>query len=781
MANISGIQPYVTAFNGMIFVGTNTSLVAVDQTGKIVWSTPIIMNKTWPVAYKIDDSHLVVEGSCLDTKTGNILWTSSSFCADTGIFNSNVYSPEEKLFYVKVNSYIEAWDFSNPSSPPPMAWKTYIRGGGITGIGTAYGDGLVFTGSFENQQLALNAKTGKIVWTTLTKGPMIFNGAYSDGRYFIGGTDDNTMYCFNATNGNILWTYTPDTNGYFTTGCAVAYGMVYEMNKDGYLYAINKATGNVMWKYKGPDETLIWPGMPTVADGKIYVTTGELAQYVTDYKTYSEFACLNAFTGEPIWKLPIEVLPPRESAIVAYGNLYIIPGSVTTAVDTTSGTEYETDSQLCAIGTASVPVSNWPMWRADPTHSSTAQVGPSSLSLTWKFTTNGSVISSPSVADGIIYVGSEDKTVYAIGAWSGSLIWKFATDGPIISSPAVANGKVYVSSDDGNVYCLNAFSGTLIWRAFINSNIEFTFGDLVLKSSPVVSGSTVYIGSLDGYMYALNANNGDVVWKAKTGGPVESSPAVADGAVYFTSQEPVAGNLYKLDANTGNIIWNLTLPYQYSFVGGTEMLGSPSIAAGMVFASSNWGAYYAVNAVTGHVEWQFIDTTAIEFIVSSPIYVNGTVFIIHKFNIACLNATNGHTLWSTFTGDELYDSPSYAEGKIYVATSQRHIFILDTLNNGTKIATATMPSSTWSSPTIANGRLYIGCSDWNVYCFSNNVENQTSTPTPTPSNTFSLEPTSIELIVAIVATVVIVIVAIGYALRKSAKKQIHTSSNVDLP
>jgi len=387
--------------------------------------------------------------------------------------------------------------------------------------------------------------------------------------------------------------------------------------------------------------------------------------------------------------------------------------------------------------------------------------------LAWKFTTNGSVISSPSVVDGIVYVGSQDKNIYAIGAWSGNLIWNFTTNGAIISSPAVANGNVYVGSEDGYVYCLNAYNGAFIWQTFVNSDLPFTFGDLVLKSSPVVSRGIVYIGSLDGYLYALNANNGDIVWRTQTDGPIESSPAVADGAVYFTSQEPTAGNLYKLDANTGGVLWNLSLPYQYSFVGGTEMLGSPSVAAGMVFASSDWGAYYAVNVTTGVVVWKFIDPEAIEFIVSSPIYVNGTVFIIDKFNIARLNATNGHTLWSTYTGDELYVSPSYADGKIYVTTSQRDIFILDTTNNGTKIATATTPSSSWSSPTIANGRLYIGCNDWNVYCFSNYVTNETSS---TPSNNVTSGTISVAVIAAIAAVVIIATAALGYVIRKRAKK-----------
>ncbi len=789
-ANITGIQPYLTAFNGLIFVGTQDSLVAVYQTGEVAWSTKVSMNKTWPIAYKIDDSHLVVEGSCLDINTGKLLWTSSSFCSDTGIFNTPVYSPDQKLFYVKSNSYIEAWDFSNPSNPPTLAWKTYIPGGGITGIGTTYGDGLVFTGSFENQQLALNASTGKIVWDSLTKGPMIFNGAYSNGRFFRGGTDDNTLYCFDSANGQILWAYTPPNGkgGYFTTGPALAYGIVYEMNKDGYLYALDQTTGKLVWKYKGPSSELIWPGMPTVADGKVYVTIGELAYYGSVTNTQSEYACINAFTGELIWQLPIEALPPRESAIVAYGTLYIIPGSVTTAVDTTSGTEYSTDSQLWAISSGSTPttgpsitpkpeapstptptskptlipvssVSDWTMFRSDPTHSSKAAAGPTNLTLAWKFTTKGSVISSPSIVNNVVYAGSQDKNMYAIDAENGNLIWNYTTGGPIITSPAVANGKVYFGSEDGYVYCLDAAYGGLLWHTPINSNLEFTFGNLVLKSSPVVSDGMVYIGSLDGNLYALDAETGSVVWTTKTGGPIESSPAFADSAVYFTSHEPSSGMLYKLDASTGDVLWNLSLPYQYSFVGGTEMLGSPSVAVGMVFASSNWGAYYAVNITTGKEVWHFIDSEAIEFIVSSPIYFDGGVVIIDKFDLTFLNATNGQKIWNAYTGDELYVSPSYADGKIYVTTSQRDIFVLDTTRNGVTIANTTTPSSSWSSPSIANGRLYIGCNDWNIYCFSSYITEQASASTPI-----------VYLIAVVVAALVAVLAAVGYIVTKRGKK-----------
>ena len=792
-ANVTGIQPDLTAFDGYIFVGTTNSIVAVNQQGQIAWSTVIPMNRTWPIAYEIDSSHLVAEGTCLDPTTGKILWSSTSFSEDTGIFTSNVYSPETKMFYTKENSYIVAWNFADPSKPPTVAWRTYIPGGGQAGIGTTYGDGVVFAGSFANQQLGLNATTGKIMWDTLTKGPMIFDGAYSDGLFFRGGTDDNTMYAFNALTGQIVWTYTPpdDPIGYFTTGPAIAYGTVYEMNKDGYLYALNEKTGTLQWKYRTPDTDFMWPGMPTVADGKIYVTTSQYTAYNGPAQP-SQYACINAYTGQTIWTLPIEALAPRESAIVAYGNLYIIPGNVTAAVDTTSGPEYSTNNQFWAIGgsgtaptlpptatpsptpmpttltpIASSTVSDWPMFRADPAHSSTATVGPSNLTVAWKFTTGGSVISSPSVVNGIVYAGSQDKNVYALDATNGQLIWKYATGGSIEDSPAIANGMLYIEADDGYLYCLNATTGTLSWHTYIGSNIQFTYANLMLTSSPVVSGGMVYIGSLDGYLYAVNASTGTVVWKTPAGGPIECSPAYSDGAVYFTSQQPATGMLFKIDATSGAVEWNFTIPYQHSFLGGTEMLGSPSVAAGMVFASSDWGAYYAVNVATGQLVWKFINTVATEFIVSSPIYVNGDLYIIDIFDITCLNAANGHELWSAYTGDELYVSPSYADGKIYVATSERHIYVLDTAENGTKIATGYTASSSWSSPAIANGMLYIGCNDWNIYCFSEGTTAQSSSAT---SNYVTIGHDLIIVVAAIAIAAVAAMFTVSYYRRTKPEK-----------
>ncbi len=717
-ANITNLQSYLAAFDGFLFATTNDSVVALDyDTGGVVWSRVIPMNGTWPVAYKLDETRMLVESTCLETKTGKILWTSTDFCADTGNFNSNPYVPEEKMFYTKKeDSFVYAWNFSDLSKPPTLVWSTYTPGGGRVSCGITYGEGKLFPGSFQDQQIAIDAKTGKILWTTETKTAMIFFGSYANGKFVRGGTDDNTMYCFDAKTGAILWKYATNTTGYFTSGTAVAYGMVYAPNKDGYIYAISLADGKLVWRYKGPG-TMLFPGMPTVADGKVYVTSGQNAQY-GDESGSSQFACLNAYSGKAIWTLPIEAYAPRESVAIAYGYMYLIPGEVTKAVDSTSGSEYAVQGQIWAINSikAAPETDPWSMFRHDADRSSIGAGGPANLSLVWKFQTKGAVVSSPTVVDGVVYFGSQDHNIYAVNAGSGSLLWNFTTNNTIQSSLAVADGKVITGAEDGYVYCLNANNGLMQWKTFVNSDLPVSYGSAVmLRSSPAIINDRVYIGSLDGNLYSLNFTTGAVIWKYQTGGWIKSSPTISEGAVYITSETPNTGTIYKVDAVNGNLIWKTSIPYEIQFTGGNDMIGTPTVADGKVFTSANLRTYYALNAQTGAIIWSFTNPEANEFIVSSPIYLNGQVFVVDKFDITSLNASTGKKIWNTFTGDEYYVSPSYANGKIYLVTSERNLFIFNAVT-GEKLLGYMLPSATWSSPTLYGGKLYIGDKDWNLYC-----------------------------------------------------------------
>ncbi|WGM89993.1 MAG: PQQ-binding-like beta-propeller repeat protein [Candidatus Bathyarchaeota archaeon] len=713
---IEGIQSYITAFNGKVLVTTTTSVIALDKdTGTIIWNTTFPNSQRWPAVFKIDDERLVVGPYCVQTETGEILWTSDKFSAKVSYWSESVYSPEEKMFYVHGDSVVEAWDFSNPSEPPTLAWETYISGSTSSGTGIQYGDGKVFPGTFETYQIALNARTGDVLWETETNSAMSFSGSYYEGKLLKAGEQDNTFYCFDAETGQILWKYNPGSHlGYWISGSAVAYDIVYELNKDGNLYALDVNTGQLVWKYEGPGY-LFWPGWPVVADGKVYATTGQRASYDPYTLEYSksEFVCLDAFTGEVIWEMDIETHCPRDSIAVAYGNLYIIPGFIKEM----TMDQYETYNQVWAIGGTS---ESWSMWRNDSENTGASELGPSELNLRWSFETNGGVGSTPVIADDRVYFGSQDKNVYCVDANDGRFYWSFATEARIKSSLAVSNGKVYVGPDDGYVYCLDAISGRLIWKTYAGGFVEAAFKAVTgIRSSPIVLGNRVYVGSLDANLYCFNADNGDVVWAYETGGYITASPAASKGAIYITSMESSSGALYKIDADDGSLVWKCDIPYVVVQDRGTDMHASPTVGDGLVFVAANKQNYYGINVETGEIEWTYVTTEGTEgiggYLIASPAYYEGQVYVVDMFFITALDANNGEVIWKSWIGTELYTTPTYGGGNIYVTTDRRFVYVLNA-TDGYRLGFFDTNSNSWSAPSVYEGQVYFGCNDGKVYC-----------------------------------------------------------------
>jgi len=66
-------------------------------------------------------------------------------------------------------------------------------------------------------------------------------------------------------------------------------------------------------------------------------------------------------------------------------------------------------------------------------------------------TTHAAQISNPLT----VYVGSQDRIVYALTARNGQLRWGSTTRGTVFSSPTVVGNTVYIGSEDHNVYAFN--------------------------------------------------------------------------------------------------------------------------------------------------------------------------------------------------------------------------------------------------------------------------------------------------------------------------------------
>ena len=106
----------------------------------------------------------------------------------------------------------------------------------------------------------------------------------------------------------------------------------------------------------------------------------------------------------------------------------------------------------------------------------------------WRVPTDGRVLSSPTVADGVVFVGSWDRHLYALDAATGDRRWRFETGGEISSSPTVVDGTVYVGANDGSVYAIEAdidgsSRGSRVRRATLGHTDDRTLPDRFSPSS----------------------------------------------------------------------------------------------------------------------------------------------------------------------------------------------------------------------------------------------------------------------------------------------------------
>ena len=109
--------------------------------------------------------------------------------------------------------------------------------------------------------------------------------------------------------------------------------------------------------------------------------------------------------------------------------------------------------------------SPWPKFRHDARQTGRSTTLPRSGGRRWSYRTGKGVFSSPVVgANGTIYVGSADRTFYALNP-DGTLRWSLAS-GEIIDSAALLDdrGNVYVGSGDGHVYAFDAATGAMKWQ-----------------------------------------------------------------------------------------------------------------------------------------------------------------------------------------------------------------------------------------------------------------------------------------------------------------------------
>jgi outer membrane protein assembly factor BamB len=122
-------------------------------------------------------------------------------------------------------------------------------------------------------------------------------------------------YGFSLETGAYMWgpserqMYLDSLDDTKTGAKCIAYGNLYSASISGIVYCFNVTTGKLTWKYEAEDpyteflwSNNWWARPVAIADGKIYV--GEMEHSVNQPQPRgAPFYCLNATTGELIWRI----------------------------------------------------------------------------------------------------------------------------------------------------------------------------------------------------------------------------------------------------------------------------------------------------------------------------------------------------------------------------------------------------------------------------------------------------------------------------------------------
>lgn len=386
--------------------------------------------------------------------------------------------------------------------------RTLLAGVGTAVLGTTVGGfgsatALSATRTEETQRETKPVDNSDVEWSFETEqdfvesSPTVRDGVvyFGDGEF---GTDNGTIHAVDIETQELLWSESVPAQIRYAPH--VVFGAVYTGGTNGVAYAHDAEDGEELWQFP-TDEPIA--ASPTRFEELVYLSSEDGFLYA-----------VAAETGEEEWT-------------------YDIGYPVSTAPTVVDGVVYVGDNPR------ETDIEGW-------VHAVDAETG----TVEWTFEDADLWInSSPTVANGTVYVGCDDTTLYALDADDGGVEWEFTDpDEQVISSTTYHDGVVYVGTDqDGPattgipavLYAVDAATGDKIWEFSVGPDED----NWRFHSSPTVAGDTVFIGSHNGTVYGVDVETGDEVWSFETGAAVWSSPTVVDGTLYVGSDD---GNLYAL-------------------------------------------------------------------------------------------------------------------------------------------------------------------------------------------------------------------------------------------
>jgi hypothetical protein len=220
-------------------------------------------------------------------------------------------------------------------------------------------------------------------------------------------------------------------------------------------------------------------------------------------------------------------------------------------------------------------------------------------------------------------------------------------------------------------------------------------------SPPTIARGTMLVES-EHILRAFDLRDGTQRWSFPLRG-IYVSPAVAGKYVFIRSESDNKGQMLALDIDSGKTLWAFTpkrlSSKSNSYFGGH--LTSPVVVDGTVFVGAG-KEVYALDAATGAVRWEF---DAKEYISSSATVADGRVYISDFDAFYAIDQKTGAQIWSHPTTMTLYFAPVIGMQTVLLSSGGQ-LVALDTVS-GRQRWTTSLPGEDVIPSAVQGSRAFV--------------------------------------------------------------------------
>jgi outer membrane protein assembly factor BamB len=299
----------------------------------------------------------------------------------------------------------------------------------------AVAGGVLYAAACDGAVYALDAATGRRLWRNLTVQACFSSPAVYGGGVFIGSNRQHALFALRASTGKVLWKLAMRNFTYAAP--AVADGVVYADDASGQVYAVGASSGRLIWSHN-TGTALAAP--VTVSAGVVYAGNAGKGM-----------VALDAASGRQLWTF---AAPETSQVFLNYATVvgpaaYLTQPDRMYAISTITHHTLWSAPAASGSGGGSQAVAGGVLVQANNGASCMDARHADDGRLLWTFCDSGYLSCTPSIADGVVYIGQSGypHRLYAVSLRTGKKLWSYQLPAAaVFGSPVAVAGMLYAET-----------------------------------------------------------------------------------------------------------------------------------------------------------------------------------------------------------------------------------------------------------------------------------------------------------------------------------------------